>query len=595
MDYIHQKQYSDEISRLRYDGNINEAINKCHEATTAFPESNFFYKILGDLYVQGNDYHNAAKAYLEQLKHLSEKPEQFKTFARFYKLIKTKMPSDFLNQYNSAILDAVRNGEIAQNIYKLLIENFGQAFIMDDRLLCLFEKSNNDVNLTDIKQFVNLTRDDDAIRALILYRTDNASDTYSSKINQYLISVAEKKEMYSEALQLIGKVLQKQKKRNPTIIRTLLRISRKQGDYSYAESVLNFDDALIESSDFNIQYELVYYFDNIQNRVLLDKTLKRMHNSARHSVPIARTLYNFYLNFNKFEEAQLISEHIQKLTADLQIRKSVSRERETSLRRRSEEQLESEQVIWQKLKDLVSEQEHNRQMIALRDLLRGFSHELGQPITNIRYAVQLQQMKIRRGVNTQDEIDKLFLTILDQTARIGTLLDRFRPIVSSKSQAEVFSIKNCIAQVFSDLSERLIDNKIAYQIDASSNPCLYGDQVQFSQIFYNLVLNSAQAIVKNGSVYVQLSETLDEITILFSDDGPGIAVENSKKIFEPFFSTKDPTAGNGGEGLGLYVVWNVLRMYNGTIQVNQKYKNGAQFVIKIPVNKEINNESHTNN
>ena len=364
--------------------------------------------------------------------------------------------------------------------------------------------------------------------------------------------------MYSEALQLIGKVLQKQKKRNPTIIRTLLRISRKQCDYSYAESVLNFDDAFIESSDFNIQYELVYYYDNIQNSALLDKTLKRMHNSARHSIPIARTLYNFYLNFNEFEEAQSISEHIQKLTEDLHVRKSTSRERENSLRQRSKEQLESEQVIWQKLKDLVSEQEHNRQMIALRDLLRGFSHELGQPITNIRYAVQLQQMKIQRGINTLDEINKLFLTILDQTARIGTLLDRFR----------------------------LTDNEIVYQIDAPLDSYLYGYPVQFSQIFYNLVLNSLQAIVKKGNVHVQFSETPDEITILFSDDGPGIAVENSKKIFEPFFSTKDPTAGNGGEGLGLYVVWNVLRMYNGTIQVNQKYKNGAQFVIKIPVKKE---------
>ena len=586
MGYIHQKQYSDEISKLRYDENINEAIDKCREATTVFPESNFFYKILGDLYVQKSDYHNAAKAYLEQLKRLSTKPEQFKTFARFYKLIKTKMPSEFLDWYNSAILDAIKKGEIAQNICKLLIENFGQTFITDNRLLSLFEKSNNDVNLTDIKQFVDSTRDDDAVRALILYRIESTGDTYSSKIDQYLISVAEKKKMYSEALQLIGKVLQKQKKRNPTIIRTLLRISRKQCDYSYAESVLNFDDAFIESSDFNIQYELVYYYDNIQNSALLDKTLKRMHNSARHSIPIARTLYNFYLNFNEFEEAQSISEHIQKLTEDLHVRKSTSRERENSLRQRSKEQLESEQVIWQKLKDLVSEQEHNRQMIALRDLLRGFSHELGKPITNIRYAVQLQQMKIQRGINTLDEINKLFLTILDQTARIGTLLDRFRPIVSSKSQSEMFSIKNCIAQVFSDLSDRLTDNEIVYQIDAPLDSYLYGDPVQFSQIFYNLVLNSLQAIVKKGNVHVQFSETPDEITILFSDDGPGIAVENSKKIFEPFFSTKDPTAGNGGEGLGLYVVWNVLRMYNGTIQVNQKYKNGAQFVIKIPVKKE---------
>lgn len=589
MDYVSQKQYSDIISKLRYDGKIIEAIEKCREAIKAFPRSNFFYKILGDLYMQIEDYDNAAKFYLEQLKCLGEKPEQFKTFARFYKLLTTKVSSDFLVQYQNAILDAVRSGEIEKNIHEKLIENFGKTFVTDNCLLNLLEKSNDDSNFGDIKQFVDSTKDD-AVRTLLLYRIDIAGDGRRSKIEEYLVSVGEKRQMYSEALQLIGKVLKTSRKANPTIIRTLLRISRKQGDYSYAESVLNFNEALIEKSDFNIQYELVYYFDNIQDDILLDKTLKRMRVMAEGSIPIARTLYNFYLNFNRFEEAQAVSQHIQKLTADASTLKAkVSKQR-------SQEQLESEQVVWQKLKDLVSEQEHNRQMIALRDLLKGFSHELGQPITNIRYAIQLQQLKIQRGVSTQDDINRLFSTILDQTTRIGTLLDRFRPIVSSKSQAVLFNVKDCIMQVFCDLNERLKGNEITYRVEAPLNLQLYGDCVQFSQVFYNLILNSMQAIERKGNIQVQLSEESNLITILFSDSGPGIPVENSKKIFEPFFSTKDPTAGNGGEGLGLFIVWNLLRMYNGSIQVNQMYKKGAQFIIKIPVNKEVvDNEPHTNN
>lgn len=65
------------------------------------------------------------------------------------------------------------------------------------------------------------------------------------------------------------------------------------------------------------------------------------------------------------------------------------------------------------------------------------------------------------------------------------------------------------------------------------------------------------------------------------DDGPGIPKENQKKIFEPFFSTKDPTSGNGGEGLGLFIVWNVLKIFNGIIYVDSHYKNGAKFNILI--------------
>ena len=123
---------------------------------------------------------------------------------------------------------------------------------------------------------------------------------------------------------------------------------------------------------------------------------------------------------------------------------------------------------------------------------------------------------------------------------------------------------------------------------------MFGDRIQFSQVFYNLVLNSMQAILGNGKITVSITTVRNSIRILFSDNGPGIPEENRKKIFEPFFSTKDPTSGNGGEGLGLFVVWNILKMYKGTIQLNHKYKNGAQFIIKIPI-KEENHEPSSNN
>ena len=120
-------------------------------------------------------------------------------------------------------------------------------------------------------------------------------------------------------------------------------------------------------------------------------------------------------------------------------------------------------------------------------------------------------------------------------------------------------------------------------IEEKASPFAFGDQVQFSQVFYNLVLNSMQAIKNQGKIYVQISESTDNIKIIFTDNGPGIPKENHKKIFEPFFSTKDPTAGNGGEGLGLFIVWNILRMHQGTIRLNEHYQKGAQFIIQIPV------------
>ena len=587
MDYS-SRQYFDEISRLRFEGNLSVAIERCHDAISAYPEINFFYKVLGDLYFQEKNYVAAPQAYLEHLKRLSKKPEHFKAFARFYRQFTSEASESLCVHFREEITKAIQNREIAPNIHQLLMETFGDVFVTDDYLKTILYKSNSDRHLDEIKRFIE-TASADNVRSIIFYQIRQENYCANTKTKEYLISVAEKKMLYSEAQQLVGKIIARQESPNPTMIRTLLRMSRKQQDYHYAEQILTIDEGLVEKSDFNVQYELVYYFDSTGNSELLDKILKKMRNSAESSIPIARTLYNFYLTFDRFEDAQILSEHIQKLIDRKYTEKKGNRHQD-----RSEEQLESEQIVWQRVKDLVSDKEHNRQMLALRDLLKGFSHELGQPITNIRYKIQLQQLRIKRGIATMDEVQDLFVTILAQTERIGFMLDRFRPIVSSKSVQESFCVNDCAKQVFADLSDHLSQCGITYSFREDSQVSLFGDRIQFSQVFYNLVLNSMQAIFNNGEIAVSISTAKNMIRILFSDNGPGIPEENRKKIFEPFFSTKDPTSGNGGEGLGLFVVWNILKMYKGTIQLNHKYKNGAQFIIKIPI-KEENHEPSSNN
>ena len=587
MNYSSRQRF-DEISKLRFDGNLSVAIERCRDAISAYPEDNFFYKVLGDLYFQEKNYVTASQAYLEHLKRLSKKPEHFKAFARFYRQFTSEASEDLCVHFREEIIKAIEDGEIASNIHQLLMETFGDVFVIDDHLKTIFCMSDSDRHLEEIKEFVETASTDD-VRSVIFYQMRQEKYCANTKIKEYLISVAEKKTLYSEAQQLVGKIIAKQKSPNPTLIRTLLRMSRKQQDYHYAEQLLSIDEVLVEKSDFNIQYELVYYFDSTGKSELLSKTLKKMRSSAERSIPIARTLYNFYLTFDRFEDAQILSEHIQKL-----IDRKRTESKKNQDQDRSEEQLESEQIVWQRVKDLVSEKEHNRQMLALRDLLKGFSHELGQPITNIRYKIQLQQLRIKRGIGTMDEVQDLFDTILAQTERIGVMLDRFRPIVSSKSVQESFCVNDCVRQVFVDLSDRLSQCGITYSFQETSQISLFGDRIQFSQVFYNLVLNSMQAILGNGKITVSITTVRNSIRILFSDNGPGIPEENRKKIFEPFFSTKDPTSGNSGEGLGLFVVWNILKMYKGTIQLNHKYKNGAQFIIKIPI-KEENHEPSSNN
>ncbi len=72
------------------------------------------------------------------------------------------------------------------------------------------------------------------------------------------------------------------------------------------------------------------------------------------------------------------------------------------------------------------------------------------------------------------------------------------------------------------------------------------------------------------------------LTVHFRDNGRGVPAEDVSKIFNPFYSTKDKEKSDGGEGLGLYIVWNILKMFGGKIKVNTDYQSGADFLIQIP-------------
>lgn len=584
MVIIGEKAYSNEIYQLRFQGLIENAIIKCQEAISNYPDNNFFYKILGDLFVQKGDYENASSAYIHQLKLIGNTPEYFKHFARFYRLYEKQTSKEAILSFQNTILFEVQKGNISPLIKTELESLFISEKFFDAKISDLMKKTCDDQNLPEVIKHINRIKESDDIRSLIIWRINDVGNLKCSQTDLYFISVAEKYELYSEALKLIKKHLSSMQKANPTVVRAMFRICRKIQDYSAVEKLIKIDSQYISQSDFNIQFELVYYFEYKEDTELLNRTLKFMRRSASSSIPIARTLYNFHLKFNNFDEAKEVSEHIRTLSAQNQ-----------KANNRIDEQLESEQGVWNKLQELISEQEHNRQMIAMRDLLKGFSHELGQPITNIRYSIQLYLMKCERGIYESDSTNELLNKILNQTERIGKLLGRFRPIVSSKSKDVDFNIYDRINDVLDNLSARLNAVNISYSLRGDRECNLLGDPIQFDQVFYNLILNSMQAISDdsndNGKIDICISNKKNKVIIYFTDNGPGIPQVNAKKVFEPFYTTKDKSVyQDGGEGLGLFIVWNVLKMFNGSIKLDNSYHNGVKFIISIKYKEDSDNE-----
>jgi two-component system, NtrC family, sensor kinase len=107
----------------------------------------------------------------------------------------------------------------------------------------------------------------------------------------------------------------------------------------------------------------------------------------------------------------------------------------------------------------------------------------------------------------------------------------------------------------------------------------YRDEI--SQVWTNLIQNAIQAMKQEGTLTIATRHEGDYVSVSFKDTGPGIEPDIKDKIFEPFYTTKKQ---GEGSGLGLDIVKKIIDKHKGTILVDSNLGEGANFIIKIPVN-----------
>ena len=107
---------------------------------------------------------------------------------------------------------------------------------------------------------------------------------------------------------------------------------------------------------------------------------------------------------------------------------------------------------------------------------------------------------------------------------------------------------------------------------------------QLNQVFMNLLLNAAQAIVAHGTITIRTGSSGDSVWIEIEDNGPGIPPEIQNRIFDPFFTTK---AVGQGTGLGLSLAYSIVQKHHGKLEVNSTLGHGSRFRVELPCRQPI--------
>lgn len=239
-------------------------------------------------------------------------------------------------------------------------------------------------------------------------------------------------------------------------------------------------------------------------------------------------------------------------------------------------------------------------MASLGQLVAGVAHEVNTPIgITVTGASQLDiEVEAIRGLHAGgimkrsdferflEMAKELSGLVLANSQRAADLIQSFKMVAIDQSSEERrhFPLKSYIEEALRSLGPSLRASACRVSVECGEGVEIDGYPGAVSQILTNLVMNALTHGFDNrpgGSIAITVRGLSgDRLELAFADDGRGIAPEVVPKIFDPFFTTR---RGNGGSGLGLHIVYNlVTTTLRGTIQVESAVGEGTRFILVFP-------------
>jgi len=245
-------------------------------------------------------------------------------------------------------------------------------------------------------------------------------------------------------------------------------------------------------------------------------------------------------------------------------------------------------------KDVTGEKETERRiqqtekLVAIGQLAAGVAHEINNPLGVILCYTDIIKENNEENLEIIADIE-----IIDRHAEncrriVADLLD-FSRSRESRIERQEQSINVSIENVLLMVQQQFLKQKIQLTTDLDSTlPNCFMDEGRMKQVLLNLIMNSVQAISANGKISITSRLEAGQIQVDIEDNGPGIEKDIQDKIFDPFFSTKEP---GQGTGLGLSVSYGIVREHDGEIKMRSVPEKGTIFTITLPVsNKGVHNE-----
>jgi len=240
------------------------------------------------------------------------------------------------------------------------------------------------------------------------------------------------------------------------------------------------------------------------------------------------------------------------------------------------------------IREMEGEMKRKEQLANIGEMAAGMAHEIRNPLASLSGSMQV----LSQEPLLNEDQKQLMHIALRETDRLETIISGFlkyaRPSPPIRKKCNLIHLLHDTIFLFKQAPEFRKNVEVFLEKDYKEL-IAYIDPDQMKQVFWNLFINSVQAMPNGGTLRIKTKKAMGSsygnngeekpgfFQVLFQDSGDGINPGNFEKIFYPFFTTKDK-----GSGLGLAIVHRIIEEHGGLISVDGQEGKGTTFTLSLP-------------
>ena len=274
---------------------------------------------------------------------------------------------------------------------------------------------------------------------------------------------------------------------------------------------------------------------------------------------------------------------------------------DVTLRKKAQEELNTLNLhLENRVKTEVRKVEQQQQLLiqkskleSMGELSAGLAHEINQPLGGLSMGLDNILYKLNENELTNEYLVSKLNVLFKDIERIRTIINHVRIFSRDQQniQKEEIEVQKIIQNSISLIANQFRSENINLEIEPGNKPLfIYANQYRIEQVLLNLLSNARYAVNKKATlsenaeyekrVTIRVASKTKMMLIMVEDNGIGISEDILSKIFDPFFSTKDPESGTG---IGLSISYGIVKESNGKIIAQSIPGKGTTMIVELPI------------